>query len=205
MKLVNKNILLIALSVLFLILIFFIPQPQRLLDKLLNRSGVEDSSSHTDHDEHSDHEHSDHEDTHLKKASNARLSVKSADGKIIQLENLKGKVVFLNFWATWCGPCISEMPSINTLHSKLKDDKNIVFLMVDVDGAIGNSTEFMAKKKYGLPVFVPVGDIDTALFHESLPTTLIINKAGKVILKNEGEAKYDTKEMVDLISKLAAE
>ena len=200
MKIANKNILLIALSILFLILIFFIPQPQRWFNKVLNSSGVEKSTPHANHEGHSDHE-----DADLKKASSTRLAVKSTNGKIIELESLKEKVVFLNFWATWCGPCISEMPSINKLHNKLKGNKNVVFLMVDVDGAIGNSAEFMAKKNYSLPVFVPVGEIDAALFTESLPTTLIIDKSGKVILKNEGEAKYDTKEMVDLISKLAAE
>jgi thiol-disulfide isomerase/thioredoxin len=200
MKIASKNILIIALSILFLILIFFIPQPQRLFDNLLNRSSVEKSTPHANHEGHSDHE-----DADLKKASSTQLAVKSTNGRTIELESLKGKVVFLNFWATWCGPCISEMPSINNLHSKLKKNKDLVFLMVDVDGAISNSAKFMAKKNYSLPVFVPVGEIGAALFTESLPTTLIINKSGKVILKNEGEAKYDTKEMVDLISKLAAE
>jgi len=200
MKIANKNILLITLSILFLILIFFIPQPPLWFNKVLNSSGVEKPTPHANHEGHSDHE-----DTDLKKASSTQLAVKSTNGKIIELESLKGKVVFLNFWATWCGPCISEMPSINKLHNKLKGNKDVVFLMVDVDGAIGNSAEFMAKENYSLPVFVPVGEIDAALFSESLPTTLIINKSGKVILKNEGEAKYDTKEMFDLISKLAAE
>src|ERR1700712_2168374 len=61
------------------------------------------------------------------------MVVQTIDGKVIDLQQQKGKVVFINFWATWCPPCLAELPSINDLYLKLKDNPNIVFLAVDVD------------------------------------------------------------------------
>ena len=71
------------------------------------------------------------------------VSFKDKSGNVVQLNDLKGKVVFINFWATWCPPCIHELPSIDQLRQSLKDNKDIVFLMVDVDGDIDKSSAFM--------------------------------------------------------------
>ena len=61
------------------------------------------------------------------------LKFKDENGKTISLHALKGKVVFINLWATWCPPCIYEMPSIHELRKTFKDNDNLVFLMVDMD------------------------------------------------------------------------
>ena len=58
---------------------------------------------------------------------------KDETGNITDLSDLKGKVVFINFWATWCPPCIAEMPSINKLQEKFKDNEDFLVLMVDAD------------------------------------------------------------------------
>jgi thiol-disulfide isomerase/thioredoxin len=128
---------------------------------------------------------------------------KDSSGKTVDLAELKDKVIFLNFWATWCPPCIAEMPSINSLHSKLKDNKDLVFLFADVDGDLQKSTEFMKKKKFELPVYIPGGPIPEQLFKGNLPTTLIINKDGEIIYSNEGMANYDTPDMLKFLSELS--
>ena len=196
----NKKKLLIVLCILILTAIFFIPKPQKLFIDALIYFGWSKPSGDA-----SRKDNSNNADSNEKKSSGNQLLLKSANGKLIDLESLKGKVVFLNFWATWCAPCIAEMPSINALHTEFKNNQNVVFLLVDVDGAIANSTKFMEDKSYRLPVYISAGEIDTALFHESLPTTLIFDKKGKMVYKTEGEANYNTKAFFKRISDLAAE
>src|SRR5690606_3035773 len=76
------------------------------------------------------------ETTSLPEQTGNDVAFKDKDGKTVSLKSLKGKVVFINFWATWCPPCIHEMPSINELKKTFKGNDNIVFLMVDVDNNI---------------------------------------------------------------------
>lgn len=127
----------------------------------------------------------------------------SSDGSSIDLANLKGKVIFLNFWTTWCPPCIAEMPSVNRLYTKLKNNGNVVFVLADADGNLKKSTAFMQKKKFDLPVYIPTGSIPEQLFRGSLPTTVIINKRGEIVFSNEGMANYDTPEMEKFLNDLS--
>lgn len=128
---------------------------------------------------------------------------KDSNGKVIDLASLKGKVVFINFWATWCPPCRAEMPSINKLYKKYKDNKNVVFIMADVDGTIESSTAFMKKKGYVLPVHIPVSSIPEAYFSGSMPTTIILDKQGRLSFDHVGAADYGNPEVTAFIDKLA--
>jgi thiol-disulfide isomerase/thioredoxin len=128
---------------------------------------------------------------------------KDGNGNTIDLASLKGKVVFINFWATWCPPCIAEMPSINDLHGRFKDNNKVVFLMVDVDGNYQKSDSFMKKRGYGLQVVNPASDLPPVFMQGAVPTTVILDKEGKMIYRQEGAADYNSKKMVDLISQLA--
>lgn len=127
----------------------------------------------------------------------------SSEGITLDLARLKGKVVFLNFWTTWCPPCIAEMPSVNRLYNKFKNNKNVVFVLADADGNLEKSTAFMKKKKYDLPVYIPTGAIPEQLFRGSLPTTVIINAKGEIVFGHEGMANYDTPEMEEFLNKLS--
>src|SRR5690606_16508266 len=80
-------------------------------------------------------------------AADYEVTFMDEDGKKVSLESLKGKVVFINFWATWCPPCIHEMPSINKLKQSFDADDEIIFLMVDVDGKLDKSTAVMEKNE----------------------------------------------------------
>lgn len=131
------------------------------------------------------------------------VSFTSLDGKTLDLTSLKGKVVFINFWATWCPPCIAEMPSVNSLFNKMKNNDNIVFLMVDVDNKLESSEAFMKKNKYDLPVYAPAASLPEELFQGSLPTTVIINKKGEIVFKHEGMADYNSGETEKLLNDLS--
>ena len=127
----------------------------------------------------------------------------SLGGETLDLASLKGKVVFINFWATWCPPCVAEMPSVNSLFSKMKNNDNVVFIMVDVDNKLKKSEAFMKRNKYDLPVYGPAAYLPEELFTGSLPTTVIINKKGEIVFKHEGMADYDSGEIQKFLNDLS--
>ena len=121
----------------------------------------------------------------------AGISFADASGNEIRLSQRKGKLLFINFWATWCPPCRAEMPSINSLYNKVKNNKNIEFYMVDVDSKTERSLKFMAQKGYGLPVHSPASFVPAEIFDGNLPTTVVISPDGKVVYHHIGMADYD--------------
>lgn len=129
----------------------------------------------------------------------------NASGTDINITSLKGKVVFLNFWASWCPPCIAEMPGISELHKEFINRANVVFVMVDADGDLHKSTAFMKTRDYNLPLYISASQSASGLFTGTLPSTLIIDKKGKIVFRNTGAANYNTRQFRDFINKLAAE
>src|SRR5690606_32895049 len=127
-------------------------------------------------------------------SENEEILFKNPDGDVIELSDQKGKVVFINFWATWCPPCIAEMPSINKLHSEMKGNDKIEFMMVDVDNNRSKSEKFMKKRNFDLPVFTPASSIPTSYMSGAIPTTLVLNKYGKVVFKHEGMGDFSNEE-----------
>jgi thiol-disulfide isomerase/thioredoxin len=109
--------------------------------------------------------------------------LKDSTGNRFPAEQFKGKVIFLNLWATWCGPCRAEMPGIQKLYNKVKDDR-IVFLMlsIDKDGAAQKIKTYVRKNKYTFPVYTPSGYLTDQLNVPSIPTTFVISKEGKIVI-----------------------
>ncbi|MGN6354465.1 MAG: TlpA family protein disulfide reductase [Parafilimonas sp.] len=128
-----------------------------------------------------------------------------SSGKATSIASLNGKVIFINFWATWCPPCRAELPSINKMYQRFGTNKNIVFLLVDADGNLDNSNAFMKDHNYKLPLFISSSNISQNLFSDTLPTTIVINKKGQIVFKGTGAADYSTASFTDFITKLAAE
>lgn len=125
------------------------------------------------------------------------MAFMDGEGKTFTLSSLRGKVVFLNFWATWCPPCRAEMPSINTLYEQFKNDKNVIFLTVDTDGNYKKAKSFLNKKQYSLPLYVADSQIPGELLGRSIPTTVIINKKGQIAYRQEGAADYGNKRFIE--------
>lgn len=130
------------------------------------------------------------------------IKFKDASGNIVDLGALKGKVIFINFWATWCPPCLAEMPSVNKLYEQFKDDKDIVFIMVDADSDLGKSQKYMDKKGYKLPVYQVASNIPEVIFKGSLPTTVVFDKQGRLSYNEAGAANYASDKFIDFIKKL---
>ncbi|MFD2999069.1 TlpA disulfide reductase family protein [Pontibacter toksunensis] len=125
------------------------------------------------------------------------------DGATVDFKSLKGKVVFLNIWATWCPPCVAEMPNIQRLYEKVGSDK-IAFVMLSVDDrGVDKVQKFIQKKGFTFPVYMPAGLLPEEFSSEAIPTTFIISPEGKIVARQEGMAEYDTKEMREFLLSMA--
>lgn len=133
------------------------------------------------------------------------ISFKDGEGKTVSLNSLVGKVVFINFWATWCPPCIHEMPSINELKKSFEGNEDIVFLMVDVDNNIKQSLAFMSDNSYDLPVYTPASNIPSDYLNGSIPTTIVLNKKGEMVDRMEGGRDYSDPEIAQALKELLKE
>lgn len=130
------------------------------------------------------------------------LKFKDQKGNIVTLADLKGKVVFLNFWATWCPPCLAEMPSINKLYERHQNNEDVVFILLDAESNFEKANNYMKAKKYSMPVYQMVSNVPEQIFAGSLPTTVVFDKQGRVSFKHEGAANYNSKKFVEFIEKL---
>jgi len=125
------------------------------------------------------------------KPANLNFTLKDLGGKDVKLSSFKGKVILLNFWATWCGPCKIEIPWFNEFHQKYKD-KGFLVLGISADDTVEQLKPFVAENKMTYPVLVGKGrdDVQEALGPVwGLPTTLIISRDGKVCHTHMGLAK----------------
>ena len=133
------------------------------------------------------------------------FTIKDLKGNKVSFDQFKGKVVFLNLWATWCGPCKAEMPGIQKLFSKLENDSiEFVMLSLDKDEALSKVETYVKKNNYTFPIYMPSGFLADQLQVPSIPTTFVISKEGKVVLKEVGTRNYDTKKIVEFLKKQAA-
>lgn len=132
----------------------------------------------------------------------AGFKMQTLDGKTVNFESLKGKVVFLNMWATWCPPCVAEMPNIQKLYDKVGSDK-IAFVMLSVDeGGLEKVRKFIDKKGFTFPVYMPAGQLPQEFYSNAIPTTFIISPEGKIVAKQEGMADYDNQEVRDFLQSM---
>jgi thiol-disulfide isomerase/thioredoxin len=121
------------------------------------------------------------------------FALRSLSGKRIPFERYKGKVIFLNLWATWCGPCRAEMPTIQSLYEKIDTTAvKFVILSIDRDGDEAKVGKFINQFNYTFPVYRPSGYLTSQLDIDYIPTTFIINKEGKIVSKEIGGTNFDT-------------
>jgi thiol-disulfide isomerase/thioredoxin len=112
------------------------------------------------------------------------------DGETLQFKDLKGKVVFLNFWATWCPPCVAELPEIQRAYDKHGED--VVFLLI-TDQQAATVDAFMDKHGYRLPVTYSRSAPPEIFSHRSIPTTYILSKEGKIVSRKTGAVNWDSR------------
>jgi thiol-disulfide isomerase/thioredoxin len=125
-------------------------------------------------------------------------------GEPVDVASLKGKVLFINLWATWCGPCRAEMPSIEKLYQEIQND-NVEFIMLSIDkpGNEEKVKKYIAQNAFTFPVYRPASLLPELLKVPSIPTTFVVDKAGLVVYKNVGTARYHTKKFKEYLLALA--
>jgi len=121
------------------------------------------------------------------------FSVNDLKGNAVDFTRYKNKVVFVNLWATWCGPCRVEMPSIQNLYHA-SDTSKIKFVMLSLDIPENRQkvVNYISDKKFDFPVYMVNGPVPSQLKVPSIPTTFVIGRDGKVKSKKVGVANYDT-------------
>ncbi len=129
------------------------------------------------------------------------ITLFDGDGNLVPLSDFKGRVVLLNFWATWCAPCVREMPTLDRLQAKLGGPGFTVIAVSEDRGGAKVARPFL--KKLGLDnlgVYVDVGGkVTRALGVTGLPTTLLIDAKGRLRGGLSGPAEWDSPEAVALI------
>ncbi len=115
--------------------------------------------------------------------------------------DFKDKVVFVNFWATWCPPCIAEMPDINDLYNEINSD-DIVFVLISFDDNFQKARDFVKKKEFDFPIYQLASPLPKVYESNAIPTTYVISPEGKIVVKKSGMAKYNTKKFRDFLEGL---
>lgn len=122
----------------------------------------------------------------------AALLLKTLDGVEVSLEQLKGKVVFLNFWATWCPPCRAEMPSMEALYQKFRGG-GLEVLACDVGENAGAVRQFIDKNNLSFPVLLDSsGSVSGHYGVQGIPATFIIDRGGMIILSTVGGRNWNS-------------
>ncbi len=127
------------------------------------------------------------------------------NGRPARLSDLRGKVVILNFWATWCPPCVEEMPSLNRMHQQITSTGSTV-LGISIDEDEAQYQKFLREYQVPFPTFRdPSQSIARSYGTFGWPETYIISRDGKIARKLIGPQVWDSPEMIAYLKRLAAQ
>ncbi len=114
------------------------------------------------------------------------FKLKDLEGKEVSLSDYKGKTVYVNFWATWCGYCVKELPYIEQLH-KDNTDPDLVILTVDLQESSKEVIQYMTNNEYTFPVLLDIdGEVASAYGIQGIPLSLLIDKDFNIVSAHEG-------------------
>lgn len=130
------------------------------------------------------------------------LQLRTLDGNTVSLAQLQGKVIVLNLWATWCPPCVAEMPGLQKLYGKTQSD-NIALVLLSVDENPEKVRRFIARRGFTMPIYTLASDLPAVFDTESIPTTFLIAPNGDIIDRHEGLGDYDNPQMLRFLQRLA--
>lgn len=134
----------------------------------------------------------------------ADFKLETLDGGTVSLDQFAGKVVFLNIWATWCGPCREEMPSMETLYNELKGNKDFVILAISQD-VKGRSAvaPYVEKNGYHFTVLLdPENKVGSSYDVSGVPETFIIDRKGRIVAHHMGAFDWSRPDVKDALQQL---
>ncbi len=132
-----------------------------------------------------------------------RFTLRNLDGDLEGLDDHSGKVMVVNFWATWCVPCVKEMPSFENLYRRFRS-KGLTILAVSLDkGDSSKVQEFVDKHKLSFPVLLDTEGVAEKLYPSfTIPFTYVIDKRGRVIASVDGAKNWESSETFEAVEHL---
>jgi thiol-disulfide isomerase/thioredoxin len=130
------------------------------------------------------------------------VSLLDMDGNRVDMTEWKGKTIFINVWATWCSPCLAEMPVIHDMYKEMADE-DIVFAMFSSDESIDLAKNFVEKKGYTFPVYYLRNGLPEPYSTGTIPTTFVVNPAGEVVMRHVGMFNYNSDDFKAFLRRVA--
>ncbi len=133
------------------------------------------------------------------------FTLKSLEGANMRLEEYRGQVVLINFWASWCGPCRQEMPILDRLHHRY-EDTGFAVLGVNVEGEAAPAQEIVDKTNVTFPILIDDGQKVSEMYNlEAMPSTVVVDRDGVVRYIHRGYKPGDEAKYVEVVKQLIRE
>lgn len=173
------------IGLVILILLFLLPQTRKPIQITLNRlfAGSPEKVAEEEREE----------------LENYNWRLNRLDGTTTNFTEAEGEVIVLNFWATWCPPCVAEMPSFQKLYEDYGDRVAFYFVSQEEEAPL---RRFLEKKGYTVPVYRSLTRMPERLVSNSLPTTYVISRSGEIVVDKTGAADWNTNEFRELLDGL---
>jgi len=133
------------------------------------------------------------------------FTLKSLEGGNLRLEEYRGQVVLINFWASWCGPCRQEMPLLDRLHHRY-EDTGFAVLGINVEGEVGPAQEIVDRTNVTFPILIDDGQKVSEMYNlEAMPSTVVVDRDGVVRYIHRGYVPGDEAKYVEVVKQLIRE
>ena len=129
--------------------------------------------------------------------ANYDLQLEDLEGNAQNLSDWKDKPIFLNFWATWCPPCIAEMPDINKLYQLINEE--VHFAIISVDDDREKAKKFAKRKGFDFPIYFIKSGLPQVYESATIPTTYVIDSQGHIVISQRGMAKYSSHDFITFL------
>ena len=137
-----------------------------------------------------------------KSTGSVEVLLEDLNGVEIDISDFRGNIVFLNFWATWCPSCVTEMPSMERLHRKLKE-KDFAMVAVSVQDSAAEVRRFFKRNQLTYTALLDsIGKTVPGFGIRAIPTTLLLDKSGRIFGRIMGPREWDSRESVAMFKQL---
>ena len=133
----------------------------------------------------------------------ARWTLRTLDGETVDFDSLRGRPVFLNIWATWCVPCVAELPDIDELFDEVGDTR--AAFVIASNEPLDRVRPFVEEKGYGFPVYVYEGSTPIPFSTPGIPATFILDRTGRLVFSHVGRADWSTPRVRNFLLELCGE
>lgn len=125
--------------------------------------------------------------------------LKRIDGGSKNFSESKNRIAIVNLWATWCPPCIAELPAMQRLYDSYSEEVDFYFVTAEDEDTV---KRFLLKKGYDIPIFLEIEKPPVQMQVSTIPTTFLIDKEGNIIIQKTGAAKWDSEEVRSILDNL---